>query len=196
MFRVPILVCIALAIAFYGGVKSSLLALDHVGRLDALTVGPWRAWPDLQTSRPDPYALAFRAREGKILLGEAEGLAFSAKTDSDGRRLSGRCSYAISGNTPAARLWTLRVADASGRPLAGAGSALPRALQSHEVLRRKDGSFTITVSDSAAPGNWIALSHAGPVEFVLTLFDTPAAGNAGLIKLGMPAIRRLGCGHA
>ena len=64
------------------------------------------------------------------------------------------------------------------------------------MLRNADGSFTITVSDTAAPGNWLALAHKGPVEFVLTLFDTPAAGNAGLIELGMPSIRRLGCGHA
>ncbi len=123
MLRVPILVCIALAIAFYGGVKSSLLALDHVGRLDALTVGPVGGLagpPDLAAG---PLCAGLPGPAGEVLLGEAEGLAFSAKTDSDGRRLSGRCSYAISGNTPAARLWTLRVADASGRPLAGAGSA-------------------------------------------------------------------------
>ena len=196
LLRVPVLVSIALAIAFGGGVASSIYALDHVARHEALTVGPWAAWPDLQTARADPYALAYRARRGDILLGEAEGLAFTARTDSSGRPLTGACRYEISGNTPAARLWTLRATDASGRPLEWGDPALPHGFQSHDVLRRSDGSFAITVSDTAAPGNWLALGGKGPVEFVLTLFDTPAAGNAGLIGLDMPAIRRLGCGHA
>ncbi len=196
MLKVPVLVAIALAIAFYGGVRSSIYALDNVARFDALEVGPWAAWPDLQTSRPDPYALAYRARRGDVLLGEAEGLAFTATTDSAGRPLSGRCRYRIEGNTPTARLWTLRVADPSGRALGGRDPALPQAFQSHDVLRGADGSFAVTVSEVAQPGNWIALRHDGPVEFVLTLFDTPAAGSAGLIELAMPSIERLGCGHA
>lgn len=196
MLKIPVLVSIALAIAFFGGVTSSIYAIDHVARFEALEVGPWAAWPDLQTSRADPYALAYRARQGDVLLGEAEGLAFTARTDSGGRPLAGTCRYAISGNTPAARLWTLRAADASGRPIGNGDPALPHSFQSHDVLRKPDGSFTITVSDTAAPGNWLALARKGPVEFVLTLFDTPAAGNAGLIELRMPSIRLLGCGHA
>lgn len=196
MLRLPLLVCIALGIAFFGGVKSSIYALGHVARYDALRVGPWAAWPDLQTSRVDPYALAFRARQGNVLLGEAEGLAFTARSDSNGRPLSGDCRYRIAGNTPTARLWTLDVADRSGRQLAAENPALPHGIHSHDVLRKADGSFSVTVSAAAAPGNWIALQHKGPVEFVLTLFDTPAAGNAGLLALEMPSVRRLGCGHA
>jgi len=196
LLKLPFLVALALAIAFSGGIASSRYALDHVRRFDALKIGPWEAWPDLQTVRADPYELAYRAREGRILLGEAEGLAFTATTDSDGEGLSGRCRYIIAGTTPAARLWTLRVADRQGRPFATRTDVLPRALHSHDVLRDSEGSFRILVSREAQAGNWIALDHAGPVEFVLTLFDTPAAGNAGLIKLAMPTIRRIGCGDA
>ncbi|MGN6548278.1 MAG: DUF1214 domain-containing protein [Pararhizobium sp.] len=195
MLRVPFLVALALAIAFAGGVASSFYALRIGEGFDIITIGPWKAWPELQTSRADPYAMAHRARSGDILLGEAEGLIFIATTDSSGRPLLGRCSYAITGQTPAARFWTLRMTDAADRPLPS-NEALPSAFQSHAVLRRTDGSFTIVASSEPVAGNWMALSHRGPIRFVLTLLDTPTAGNAGLVSLEMPAIKRRSCAHA
>lgn len=195
MLRAPLLVAIALAIAFAGGVWSSAYALRHVEGFDSLTIGPWRAWPQLQTARADPYALAYRARAGAILLGEAEGLAFTASTDSRGHPLSGMCGYEIKGTTPAARFWTLRIIDPTGRPVAD-GPALPASFQSHDVLRDADGSFVIHATAHPVSGNWMVLDHPGPVVFALTLFDTPAAGNAGLMQLEMPAIERQDCGHA
>lgn len=195
MLRVPILVALALAIAFAGGIASSIYALRLGEGFDVIAIGPWKAWPDLQTSRADPYAMAHRARSGNILLGEAEGLIFIASEDSAGRPLTGRCSYAITGQTPAARFWTLRMTDGTNSPLAS-DAALPHSFQSHGVLRAADGSFTIVASPEPVAGNWMALAHRGPIRFVLTLFDTPTAGNAGLISLEMPAIKRRMCGDA
>ncbi|HET7412326.1 MAG TPA: DUF1214 domain-containing protein [Pararhizobium sp.] len=195
MLRLPILVAIALAIAFSGGIASSLYALKKFQGFDTITIGPWLARPDLQTARADPYAKAYRARQGDVLLGEAEGLVFTAGTDGAGRPLSGTCRYTISGSTPAARFWTLRATDPDGRPLDG-NPALPHAFESHDVLRDSTGAFTIVASPRPVAGNWLAMDHEGPVRFVLTLLDTPTAGNAGLIKLQMPSIRRLGCASA
>lgn len=195
MLRLPILVAIALAIAFAGGIASSIYALKRFQGFDTIAIGPWLARPDLQTDRADPYAKAHRARQGDVLLGEAEGLVFTASTDGAGRPLSGTCSYVISGSTPSARFWTLRATDPEGRPLDG-NPDLPHAFQSHDVLRDSTGAFTITASARPAPGNWLAMNHEGPISFVLTLLDTPTAGNAGLIKLAMPSIRRTGCASA
>lgn len=195
MLRIPFLVALALAVAFSGGIWSSTYALKHVEGFDSLTVGPWAAWPQLQTARADPYALAYRARAGRLLLGEAEGLEFTARTDSSGAPLNGKCGYAINGTTPAARFWTLRVVDPSGKAVSD-GSDLPSSFQSHDVLRDAEGVFTIHATAQAVAGNWLALDHDGPILFVLTLFDTPAAGNAGLIQLEMPKIEKLGCNHA
>jgi hypothetical protein len=139
--------------------------------------------------------MAHRARLGEVLLGEAEGLSFTATTDSAGRPLSGRCSYAVTGLTPTARFWTFRVTDAANRPLGG-DPRLPQAFHSHNVMRNSEGAFTITASAEPVAGNWLAMRHKGPVRFVLTLFDTPTAGNAGLIALEMPSIERKGCGDA
>ncbi|TPW32968.1 DUF1214 domain-containing protein [Pararhizobium mangrovi] len=193
--RLPLLVVLALAIAFYGGIASSLYAFDHVRQFESVTVGPWSAWPDLQTGRVDPYARAYRARKADLLLGEAEGVVFTAKTDDQGRALSGTCSYVISGTTPRARFWTLRATSADGAPIGG-NPALPHAFQSQDVLGDGHGGMRIAAAPTARPGNWLAIRHAGRIHFVLTLYDTPAAGNAGIIDLKMPSIERTGCGDA
>jgi hypothetical protein len=195
VLRVPLLVAIALAIAFAGGITSSIYALRTMDGFDVIAIGPWKAWPDLQTKRADPYAMAHRARVGQVLLGEAEGLAFVATADSAGRPLSGRCTYAVTGLTPAARFWTFRITDVTDRPL-DVDPRLPHAFHSHNVVRNAEGAFTIVASAAPAPGNWVAMRHQGAVRFVLTLFDTPTAGNAGLIALEMPAIERRSCGDA
>ncbi len=81
-----------------------------------------------------------RARAGALLLGGAEGLAFYARTDSKGMPLDAGCTYEISGQTPAARFWTLHVTGPDDRPIA-LEAGLPTAINSWTVLRRADTSF-------------------------------------------------------
>ncbi|QRM54702.1 DUF1214 domain-containing protein [Sinorhizobium sp. BG8] len=196
MFRTPLLVALALAIAFGVGIVTSVLALRATIGFGAIALGPWKAFPQAQTADADPYAKAHRAREGKLLLGGAEGLLFAATTDSAGRTLSSACSYEVTGATPPARLWTLHAASPRGRRLATT-AGLPDGLTSWMVMRAADGSFVIQVSPTAKPGNWLAVPVAdAPFELVLTLLDTPTAGSSGVIDLGMPAINRMGCADA
>jgi hypothetical protein len=76
-------------------------------------------------------------------------------------------------------------------------SDLPAALNSITSLKNPDGTLTITIGAKAAPGNWLAIpDDSGPVMLNLTLLDTPAAGNSGLVALSMPRIERMGCGNA
>ncbi len=195
MFRVPFLIAIALAIAFGGGIWSTLVALNATAGFGAIKLGPWQAFPEVQTAKADPYAKSHRANGGKLLYGSAEGLTFTAAEDATGERLSGRCSYRLSGQTPQARFWTLFAA-APGAPPPSVAADLPMALNSRNVLRREDGSFEITISSRAKPLNWLAVSAARPFRLTLTLFDTPTAGSSGLIDLEMPRIEKIGCGNA
>ncbi|MET0748169.1 MAG: DUF1214 domain-containing protein [Rhizobium sp.] len=195
MFRVPLLVALSLAIAFGGGILFTLYALDASAGFGAIRLGAWQAFPALHTADADPYAKSHRARAGRLLYGTAEGLEFSAGDDDSHPRLSARCSYRISGQTPPARLWTLFAVAADGRPLAPQPGR-PAAINSWIVLRDGDSSFSVTVSPQAKPGNWLALPPAGDFRLVLTLLDTPAAGSSGLIDLTMPTIEKIGCADA
>jgi hypothetical protein len=195
VFRVPLLVAIALAIAFSGGIWSTRLALDATIGFGAIKLGAWEAFPQAQTADADPYAKSHRANAGKLLYAIAEGLSFTATTDDSGQRLTGSCRYQLSGETPSARYWTLFATGPDGRA-PSADAERPSALNSRMVLRQPDGSADITISASARPGNWLAIAPGAPFRLTLTLLDTPAAGSSGLIDLAMPAIRRIGCGNA
>lgn len=195
MFRVPLLVALALAIAFGGGIASAVWALKATVGFGSISIGPWVAFPEAQTENADPYAKAHRARAGELLYGGAEGLMFTAQVDDRGEKLSAACSYDVSGLTPQARFWTLYAVNADGVPLRP-GSDLPSALNSWTVLRAEDSTFTIHVSPNARPDNWVALRHSGAFRLVLTLLDTPTAGSSGLIDLAMPRIVKTGCGDA
>jgi hypothetical protein len=192
LFRLPLLVALSLLIAFGGGIWSTLVALDATTGFGAIKLGAWQAFPQAQTIDADPYAKAHRANAGELLLGSAEGLRFTAKSDDDGVPLAGGCTYVLSGQVPPARAWTLYIGEAARQ---GLPANLPVALNSQIVLRHADGSFDITISPTASPGNWLASAAGRPLHLVLTLLDTPTAGSSGLIDLTMPTLTRRGCGH-
>ncbi|MFC6445515.1 DUF1214 domain-containing protein [Shinella zoogloeoides] len=197
MFRTPLLIATALAVTFGLGILSSVYALRATVGFGAIALGPWAAFPAAQTVDADPYAKAHRARDGRLLLGGAEGLTFTAATDSDNRRLVTNCRYEIAGITPPARLWTLHAADRNGNPLPGANPDVPTGLNAWSALRGADGNFSIRIASSAMPGNWLAIPEGrAPFLLVMTLLDTPTAGSSGVIDLAMPGITRLDCADA
>jgi len=196
VFRVPLLVALSLAIAFGGGILFTLYALDATAGFGAIRLGAWEAFPLLHTEDADPYAKSHRARAGRLLYGTAEGLVFTAVTDSDGGRLTAGCSYRLTGQTPPARLWTLFAAGDDGKPLIPP-EGRPGAINSWTVLRDADSGFDITISEAPRAGNWLALPPAAErFRLVLTLLDTPAAGGSGVMDLAMPKLVKTGCGHA
>jgi hypothetical protein len=195
VFRVPFLFAIALAIAFGGGILSTLSALNATVGFGAIKLGAWEAFPQAHTINADPYAKSHRARAGALLYGTAEALVFTAAIDDAGETLTGSCRYRLSGATPPSRLWTLYVADPANRPLPMA-AGLPGAYNAWTVLRDTDGSVTIDIAAVARSGNWLAVPPAGNFKLVLTLLDTPTAGSSGVVDLAMPHIARIGCGDA
>lgn len=195
MFRVPLLVLLALVIAFGLGIQSTLVALNATVGFGEISIDGWRAFPEAQTASADPYARSHRARAGRLLLGSAEGLTFIATTDSSGQRLTGLCRYRLSGSVPTTRFWTLYATRPNGEPLK-VSPDLPTALNSIIALKNPEGSMDITISAKATANNWLAIApDGGPIMLNLTLLDTPAAGNSGLVALTMPRIERIGCGN-
>ena len=194
MLRTVFLTLATLVIAIGGGAASVWYALQLQEGVGAVTVGSWTAYPNMGAPDADPYSKARAAREGLLALGRAEGLAFLATRDTGGNPLSRKCSYLIEGSTPPARFWTLYAADRSLRLLSSERRRKP-AVQSLEILRNADNSFAIAVGPDATPGNWLSVSGDGPMTFVLTLYDTPVAGNIGVEDVELPQVLRTGC-HA
>jgi len=190
MLRTVLLTLLTLIVAIGGGAASVQYALDRFEGFGALEVGQWSAYPEAGTPDSDPYAKARGARNGTLALGAAEGLIFHAGRDAQGRELDRNCTYRITGATPPARFWTLYAADRSLRPLPGQPGMLS-ALHSREILRGENGSFSITVSPKAQPGNWLPVEGSGPFVLVMTFYDTPVASSSGLSDLVMPKAMRV-----
>jgi hypothetical protein len=184
--------CFTLILAAGIGLGATWFTLTRGVAFGALTIGAWTAWPKSGSVDIDPYARATIARTGELPVGAGDGVAFYAHTDDAGHALDGRCTFVVSGMTPAARYWTLTLYDAQGRLVA---NTIDRhGFTSAEILREDGGRFTITIGPRARPGNW--LPSGGIEQFVLVwrLYDTPIGVASLTTKEGpMPAVARKSC---
>ncbi len=192
MIRTLFLAAIVLIISIGGGAASVWLALNASEGIGAAVISGWTAFPDVGTPDADTYSKARFAREGGLALGRAEGITFVATTDTAGDQLRRECTYQIEGQIPTARFWTLYAADAQRVLLPPTVRRIP-ALHSQEMLRTVDGAISITASQHASPGNWLGISGAGPMQLVLTLYDTPAASTARVFEIALPQVLKVTC---
>jgi len=192
--RVPtaFLIIYALLLALGLGLSTAYWAINGDPPFGSLRLGSWQAWPKLGSPEADPYMRAIIARRGDVPLATGEGLGFTARTDSEGRPLDSACTYSIGAVAPIARLWTLTLYDGDGRlPIT---ELRRRTFTSAEVLRDSQDRFTITLSRTLQPGNWLQLPASGPFTVVLRLYDPPGAAGANLEEADFPVIQRLECG--
>ena len=188
-----VLVLYALALGAGLGLASADFATRGGYPFGGVTIGAWTAWPRIGSLDADPYARAVHARRGEIPLAIGEGMLVTAASDDEGRALDATCTYTVGGVVPPARTWTLTIA--------GRGAADPKnppmreAFTSTEILRDREGRFTITIGPQVQPGNWLPMPRPrGPVRLALRLYDTPVAASVGsLDRDTVPAITRVGC---
>jgi hypothetical protein len=131
------------------------------------------------------------ARSGQLPVGSGDGLAFQARTDDKGNPLDGRCDIVLSGMTPQARYWTITLYDPEGALVRN--SVERHGFTSHEVVRRANGAFEITVSPRSRPGNWLPTGNIERYVLVLRLYDTPVGVATRGREVTMPSITRRAC---
>ena len=184
--------CFTLLLAAAIGLSTTWFTLTRGVAFGALTIGAWTAWPKSGSVDIDPYAHATIARTGELPVGTGDGVAFYAHTDDAGDIFDGRCTFTVSGMTPAARYWTVTLYDSEGRLVA---NALRRhGFTSDEVVRDTDGRFTITIAPQARPGNWLPTGAIERFVLVWRLYDTPIGLAVRTTTTGpMPAVARRSC---
>lgn len=190
--RTIINVAIVLLIGLTLGGLSANFALQRTHGIGAVNTGPWSAWPFVGGAEVDPYTSAKATADGTIPLGAAEGLAFEAISDQDGKRLNRDCSYEVAGETSSARLWTLSAYNNDGE-LIVRDNILVSAIFSRNMVRYPDSSFVVKISRSPKSSNWLPLVGEGTFKLILRLYDTPITSNSGVIDPQMPRITLLGC---
>ena len=178
------------AVALGVGFGLSYYALTDGRLFGVAQVGPWHAWPDVGANAPNPYTRGHLARTASFELGQAEGLQFTATTDSDGQPLTRDCSYSVDGKTPLATFWTLVALDENGVNIA-APDVSP-ALRSSDIVRTDAGDIAINIGTRLLPGTWLEITGTGPFKLVLNLYDT-AVFSGFSSNEAMPVIIRGAC---
>jgi hypothetical protein len=181
-----------LLVAAAVGLGATWFTLDRGAAFGALRIGSWTAFPKTGTADADPYARARIARTGQLPLAIGDGVSFVASTDDNGRSLDGRCEVVLAGITPAARFWTLTLYSPDGELVPNATHR--HGFTSEEIVRRSDGSFTITIDPRAVPGNWLPTGGVEHYQLVLRFYDTAVgvATKAGR-EVPMPRITTESC---
>jgi hypothetical protein len=174
------------------GLVATNAAVERRVGFNLVRAGPWTSSVTAGSEDADPYIKARLARGAEVPLGLAEGLTFIAASDSKGKPLSGRCDYVVKGSAPPARYWTLTVMTRRGRLIEDAAKRY--GFTSAEIVRNANGDFSIEVSPSARPGNWLPVGPTASFVLVLRLYDTPVTATASALNTqSMPTIVRAAC---
>lgn len=168
------------------GFGLSYWALEKGQLFGTLRIGPWIAWSDVGSPRPDPYTRAYISRNANLELSRAEGIKFVAKQDSDGRDILAECNYRIDGTTPETSLWTLAAINSQGTSLVREGG--PMTLRGDHINRAEDGSFALHVGPSLSSSNWLETTAEGQMQLVLTLYDSSVFSGLTSLSNSLPSI--------
>lgn len=156
-----------------------------------ITNGPWRTWLVSGATRVNPYVRAHFALTGELPLRSSEVFILNANVDSEGDTLSGECTYRIDSPQIATRWWSLTVYDANGQLIET--PARRYSFNSRNVMRGRNGDFTIRLSPQAQPGNWIPTGNAGRILVTLRLYNAEAELGDNISTAPLPTIKRLEC---
>lgn len=164
-----------LAIVFGLAAGTSLAVYRVRGGLAAgqIVNGPWATARTYGTANASALVRAQVALSGLLALPAREAMYFTARTDSAGRPLNGRCSYQVYGPNIAARWWSVTVYDTHGylRPNVlenySVGSA--RLFPTKPADNSSEIAFWFYVDETGLDEHYTAVSSGGDGAFELTL---------------------------
>lgn len=156
-----------------------------------LNKGPWTAWSEAGTAETDPYTKAHFTARGVLPLSKFEALSFYTNTDSSGAQFHPECAYYIEGIPIPARTWSLTLVRKDGTP--ATNTSRRSSFNSHNVIRRSDESFTIVLSQSAQPGNWLPMHNETGFGLQFDIYNTYGEARNNPATIPVPIIKRGTC---
>jgi hypothetical protein len=161
------------------GLVITWLVIDRKKGFGAIEAGPWISFSRIGATDIEPYSRAILAYYGQTPLSESEAISFVAYGDSSGTDFNADCDYAVRGEVPLARYWTLTLYSPEGALMANPANRY--GFTSSEILRNASGRFQITIARHARPGNWLPSGDAARFVLVLRLYETTLSVASGTI---------------
>jgi hypothetical protein len=177
-----------------GGLLTSWYMIDSGSALTTARNGPWVTWTSAGRSDADPYTRAHFSRLGVLQFSSEIGPTYTAQTDSDGSSLHSSCDYEIVGKAIDADWWSISVFNQHGKLISNPAERY--AFTSDTIASRPDGSFVVTLSRDAQPGNWLPTGGAGRMTLKLTILEPSVSAfnkAAGTNDIELPVIHRKPC---
>ena len=155
-----------------------------------LASGPWQTGRDFGSAEASALVRARVALSGLLALPRSEAMYFTARTDSAGDLLDGRCRYAIRGGRFDARWWSITLYDRAGYLVSNPWGRY--SVGSSAVAPGGD-AWTIAVAPDEQPGLWIPSTNAAGFDLTLRLYHPGAGLRDAPERSAMPEIARLAC---
>ena len=182
---------LALVLATLIGLGSAYYSVrNFAGESSATTNGPWAT--DLTTggANADMYTRTRVALFGLLALNKSETIYYTARTDSAGEALDGKCSYRIEGRDPDARWWSFTVFGNDSFLIDNPGKKY--SVSQNSVVRSAEGAFVIRLSTSPEEQNWIATSPEG-FDVTLRLYNPGPTVLKDPASVALPSITKEAC---
>jgi hypothetical protein len=148
--------------------------------------GPWEYNPLVGSVAADPYLRAQVARVGFLALNNSETIYFFATQDSAGNPLRCDQAYRVEGRDVDARWWSITAYAADDFLIPNEQNRYSYNMTNLE--RNAEGGYTIHVSRSTRPGNWIPTGDGQTFSLWLRLYNPSQAVRDHVRSIELPRI--------
>lgn len=168
------------------GSGSAILAFENTASESSFTNGPWRTDLTAGSQQADMYTRCRVAVHGLLALNPSEAIYFTARTDNSGRPLNSDNVYGIVGKPPDARWWSITAYGADDFLIDNELGLYSYTCDT--VAYDSEGNFTIYVSKTPKPGNWLPLGNAKGFDLCLRLFNPGKSVRVNPATVALPHI--------
>lgn len=132
------------------GCLSAFVMIQSAGVEPVEAGTPWLSRAEALRDTAGFYTRAHYLLDARLPPGPGQLTEATAETDSDGRPLTGNCTYRLSATGPLPRWWSISVIGGES-----ASAPLQSTAASESAIREPDGSVVIAVAPSPHTGNWL-----------------------------------------
>ncbi len=191
MKRGMIVTAAALGGLLAGGVAAWTVAGKGFGRADIVN-GPWTTSLSFGTTKTDAATRASVARRGLLALPSTETVYWQASVDSDGRPLSGSCSYVMTGTALDARWWSVTYYDKAGFLVANPANIW--SFSGANLSKEDTQNWRVKISpDKPAAGHWLPSKKGQPFDLTLRMYNPGGSFRVDPAIAALPALKREAC---
>lgn len=152
--------------------------------------GPWRTNLAIGSAQAGLDTRALVALHGLFALNRHEAIYYTARDDSDGRRLDGTCRYEITGHALDARWWSITAYGSDDYLIPNPANRY--SISSPALAVSPQGEFTAQVSRTGSGNNWLPVGDR-TFSLTLRLYNPGLTFIADAAHAALPDIERIAC---